>query len=162
MATRKERRAAKAHHIRLAKKASWYDPLIDKTEGYIDNIRSKGKSADNFKYFGKNDLLSICVFEFDKLYLLGFRRNTEERDIPWVVKQVWKKNIKFNDEFIFADLWGFEAFPPYESLIDGADMYWMMIPKEPISTSELDMNKFKLFPEIGTSNEDTEEEEETK
>ena len=154
--TKKEKRAFKSLKKRDAKKAHWYDKLEDKTDGYIDKIKKSGKSPENFRFFGHNKLLSITILEFPSIYLMGFRNNNEDKDIPWMVKSNWKDCIRYQDECIFEDLWAFECFPPWKDVVNEANMYWLMIPKEEMSTSALDMRKYRMFPDVGDSNDEEE------
>jgi hypothetical protein len=146
MQNRKTRREQKSICRRELKKANWFDNLEDRTDGYIAKIRNSGKSPENFRYFGFNKLLSITIMEFPSIYLMGFRNNNQDKDVPWHVKETWKTMFKYDDKYIFGDLWGFECFPPNDCVIDEANMYWLMIPKESMSTSDIDMRNFKFFP----------------
>jgi hypothetical protein len=137
---RKLKRAEKAYHKREAKKGSWLDPLIDGTEGYKDKLLSKNISPENLMAFGHNKVLSIMLFEYEDMVIMGFRRNTSDTDIPWSIKYHWKNELGYDN------LDGYEVYPVKEKLIDQANMYWLMIPRN--ESAKIDLNAYKLFPDL--------------
>ena len=122
---RKLKRAAKNHHKRKAKNNPFAD-LIDSTEDFKQSILYQNGNPERLIYFGNNECLSVQIFKLDSgLEILGFRRNTENRDIPFQVKQYFKEKL-------FPGKWGIETFPPADQLIDSANIYWLAILDEPV------------------------------
>ena len=140
MRTRTERRLAKKYHRKKAQKSNWKDEMEDGTLGWIELIKKRGFEPVDFKKFVSNDVLSITICENEERVILGFRLNTEDKDIPWRVKQYWKNRLGY------GYLFGYEAYPNDGDLFDTANMYWMVIPKEPISLLNLNDN-FKIYKE---------------
>lgn len=137
---RKFRRAEKAHHKRETNKGKWNDPLMDGTADYKDKLIKENISPENLEYFGHNKVLSIVVFYFDDMKIMGFRNNTTDKDIPWGIKYYWKNELEYDE------LDGYEVFPTRNKLIDDANMYWLMIPKN--ESAKIDLNAYKLFPDL--------------
>lgn len=138
---RQMRRLEKAHHRKEANLGKWDDPLDEDTEGYRNKVIENKKSSKHLEFFGSNKLLSIVVFTFDDMYIMGFRRNTSDKDIPWHVKYYWKEDFGFNT------LMGYECFPPKDKLIDQANMYWMMIPRDS-AAAKIDLNDYSILPKL--------------
>lgn len=141
--TREMRRAEKTFHAAKARKFSWDDTLEDDIEGCKELLLSKGVDPRNVKHFYKNGVISITVFEYPGGHtLLGFRQNTQDKDIPWRVKHVLKAAIGYGDR------WGFEAFPPEDQLVDAANMYWVILPGENATLYDLNFRTYRLYPKL--------------
>jgi len=140
--TREMRRLEKSYHAKKARTCSWEEPLEDQGDDYRASLIGKGINPKNLAHFYVNEVLTISVFKFPQVTMLGYRLNTQEKDIPWSVKNAIKAKIGYGDK------WGFEAFPPEGCVVDGANMYWVFIPEEGATFVDVNFNNYNIFPKM--------------
>jgi len=132
------RRYEKSVHKNKAKNSRYDDPLVNQTTDFKLQLIERDKNPRCVRGFYSNDMISIQEFEYEDMFVLGFRHNTQKKDIPWSVKQYWKNKLGYESFF------GYEAFPSITETVDEANMYWIMIPKKDIKLKIFDR---KFFPD---------------
>lgn len=147
--TRAMRKAEKNFHEKKAAKACWDDPLDDKTEDCRESLLGKGIDGRHIE-FHANEVLSVTIFKLPKATILGYRLNTQDKDIPWRVKHTIKEMLGYGDK------WGFEAYPPACEVVDDANMYWVFIPAGDANIWDMNFNNYTLYPKLyGGKNDST-------
>jgi hypothetical protein len=120
---RHERRAGHAVHKQNIKQAlkinSWGD-WEDITVEVKTKLCDKPEIARLLNFY-KNKIYSAQVIMSKTGPLLGIRRHDQSIDVPWVHKQ------RIKNEIMGEDAQAVEVFPTQDTLVDGANMYWLWI-----------------------------------